>query len=171
MSETTTTTSTPTAGGIKLDMLFYIPATATLHARSIDQVVQMPDGRQVGSFTGQTQAEIAARYGEEVLISDIQAFHEMQEAAMITSPEPCTEADFTAAFGCLPPMRYGRTDGVESFRCSEFYSGRVTRIYANLDGTYWTWKDNAFISADVLVAKVRAAASAAAGTPAAAPAH
>ncbi len=90
---------------------------------------------------------------------------------MITSPEPCTEADFTAAFGCLPPMRYGRTDGVESFRCSEFYSGRVTRIYANLDGTYWTWKDNAFISADVLVAKVRAAASAAAATPAAAPAH
>ncbi|MFN9471422.1 hypothetical protein [Acidovorax sp.] len=165
----TTTTSIP--GAVRLDKLFYIPATATLHARSIDQVVQLPDGRQVGSFSGETQAEIAARYGEEVLISDIQAFHEMQEASMITAPEPSTERDFTAALECLPPMRWGHHGGVESFRCSEFYSGHVTRIYANLNGTYWTWKDNAFISADALNAKVRAAAAAASAGSAPTAAH
>ena len=143
--------------------LFYVPATADKPPTAIDFIRETEDGQLVSEIRVSTQAELSQEHGQEVKIIDLASFTVMRETAITTPPEQIAESEFIEALNILPPMRWGFFEGLESFRCSEFYSGNVTTIYARQpDGTCWKFRDNAYIHQSVIAEKVQAAAKKAA---------
>lgn len=135
--------------------LFYVEATATKPMTSIDFVRETDDGQLVSQIRGLTQAELTQERGQEVLITDLDSYISMAEDSYTTKPERITAQQFNDALNILPPMRWGHHQGMESFRCSEFYSGRITGIYARLpNGDCWFFRDNAFMTPQAILEKI-----------------
>ena len=140
--------------------VFYTPATATnANPRSIDFVMEREDGTLIGAYSHKTAEQMANDYGAQILIMDRAEFSAMQDQSYITEPEPIDEKTYDSALNCLPPMQWGKWSGVESFRLSEFYSGKITTIFARTgDGRCWRFRDNGFIAGELIAQKVIAAA-------------
>lgn len=125
-------------------LLFYSGGSANLPLQPIDAVRVDAEGRLVGFHSGKTQAQLQVEIGLEIKIAGAETFEELRDAYYTTAPEQITESDFLDALNVLPPMRWGRWLGVESFRISELYSGNITTIYARTpDGQYWKFRDRA----------------------------
>jgi hypothetical protein len=140
--------------------LFYVKATTTKPMISIDFVRETDDGQLVSQIRGLTQAELTQECGREVLMTDLASYTDMAEEAYTTLPTQITEREFIDALNMLPPMRWGRHLGLESFRCSEFYSGNITSIYARQsNGTCWTFRDNAYMTPQAILDKIMEAAA------------
>ena len=142
-------------------LLFYSGGSANLPLQPIDAVRVDAEGRLVGFHSGKTQAQLQVEIGLEIKIAGAETFEELRDAYYTTAPEQITESDFLNALNVLPPMRWGRWLGVESFRISELYSGNITTIYARTpDGQYWKFRDNAYMSGEDIAYKAMAAANA-----------
>lgn len=140
--------------------VFYVKATANKSMTSIDFVRETSDGQLVSQIRGLTQAELTQERGQEVLMTDLASYTDMAEDSYTTQPEQITEREFIDALNMLPPMRWGRHLGLESFRRSEFYSGNITSIYArDAQGVCWTFRDNAYMTPQAILDKIQAAAA------------
>ena len=144
----------------KFNRVFYTPASAkNAHPRSIDYVLEREDGTLVGAYSHKTIEEMANDYGTEVLVMDCDAYHAIEDQSYVTAPGLIDRETYESALNCLPPMNWGTWLGVESFRLSEFYIGRITTIYARTnDGRYWRFMDDGYQSGESLAEKVIAAA-------------
>lgn len=144
------------------EFFFVSPATeASPIPRQIDSVMVGSDGSRVGRFSGESREELGARYRCELVEMDWEELTAQQESAMRTDPKEITEAQWTEALEVLPPLNWGRWLGVESFAMSEFYSGRMTNIYAKLNGKFWQFMDDAYMGGEAIARKVAGAAQAA----------
>ena len=142
--------------------VFYVEEVPSKRLTCIDFAVDNGHGTLVSQINRKTQAELSEERCCEVRLTDQDTFIGLQEAYYTTEPVRITECDFNTALECLPPMRWGFHEGLESFRMTEFYSGRITSIYARQpDGTCWSFKGNAFMSAQELFLKIQKAASSA----------
>lgn len=139
--------------------VFYRPATdANPHPVCVDQVTHDADGTPIGIYSQQPLEEMRRESGSELLVADEATFNALHDASYTTQPEQISKEDYMDGLECLPPMQWGRWDGVESFRFSEFYSGNITTIYARTsNGMYWKFRDNAFMSGKSIAQKVQAA--------------
>jgi len=141
----------------------YVPAgPGNPHPRGEDELVTLPDGREVGLYSGKTREELSAQLKTEVLVMDTDAFTKMRDESYVTDPKPITEGRFYEALDCLPPLRWVTRQGVESFRFCELYSGNITSIFARTGKEYWEFRDRVDMSDEDLVQKVMAASRAAA---------
>lgn len=140
--------------------VFYVKATADKPITAIDFVRETDDGQLVSHIRGLTQAELTQERGQEVLMTDLASYTDIAEESFTTQPKQITEQEFIDALNILPPMRWGRHLGLESFRCSEFYSGNITSIYARQsNGTCWTFRDNAYMTPQAILDKIMEAAA------------
>lgn len=141
----------------------YIPAgPGNPHPRGEDALVTLPDGREVGLYSGKTREELSAQLKTEVLVMDTEAFAKLRDESYVTDPKPITEQRFYEALDCLPPLRWVTHRGVESFRFCELFSGNITSIFARTGKEYWEFRDRVDMSDNDLVQKVMAASLAAA---------
>lgn len=108
----------------------------------------------MGAYSGKTREDLEAQYGRPMAILGSSDFQRMQEDALRTEPTEITEKQYMDALEVLPPMKWGKWLGVESFRMCEFYSGNVTNIYAKCGDRYWTFLDNAYMSGEDIAHKV-----------------
>lgn len=140
--------------------VFYTPATAQQpRVRIHDFAIQREDGSYVGECGGQSAQAMAERYGCTVLVGEYLAVKELEQQSLITAPKLIEEDRYDEMLNILPPMRWGSWQGVESFRMSEFYRGKITTIFARTsDGRFWEFMDNGYMSGDDIAAKVIAAA-------------
>lgn len=144
----------------KFNRVFYTPASAkNAHPRAIDYVLEREDGTLIGAYSHKTVQEMTNDCGTEVLVMDCDAYQAMENQSYVTAPALIDRETYESALNCLPPMRWGTSLGVESFRLSEFYCGKITTIYARTnDGRYWRFMDDGYMSGDDIAAKVVAAA-------------
>lgn len=140
--------------------VFYVKATNNKPMTAIDFVRETDDGQLVSQIRGLTQAELTQECGQEVLLTDLASYTDLAEDSYTTQPQQITEQEFDDALNALPPMRWVRHLGLESFRCSEFYSGNITSIYArDAQGVCWTFRDNAYMTPQAILDKIRAASA------------
>lgn len=126
----------------------------------IDIVVGL-DGALSGGYSGQTEETLRRCY-PTMEVTTVKEFAEEQEHALRTEPTPNTEENYIDALECLPPVDWTRRDGVESFKMSEMYCGRITTIHAvnRRTGTYWSFMDRCDLSHGEIVEKINAAQAA-----------
>lgn len=129
--------------------------------RVIDVAVLTEDGRTVGQCSGETAEQLGARYGLPMELIGLDDYMALHDEAMRTEPKEITEREYISALECLPPVRWQVSEGIESFRMSERWSGSMTSIYACLSGRYWRFIDNISMPVAELNQKVAAAARAA----------
>lgn len=119
--------------------VFYTPAANGCYPTIIDEAIEI-NGTPTGRYSGETLEQIGKRYpGAQV--GDAMDIAAQREAMMISEPEQITEEQFMDALEVLPPEGWIRHQHTESFKMCEYYSGRVTSIYARFADTYWTFKD------------------------------
>lgn len=122
----------------------------------LDAVLDYGDGVQRGWFSDLTREELAERYQCEVGVMDVGELVRLTDDAYRTAPVEISESQWLEALECLPPMRWERKLGVESFRCSEFYSGSITAIYACAGNRYWMFRDNAHMATEEISRRILA---------------
>ena len=97
--------------------------------------IMQPDGKS--QYARETIEQIKARYpGAEVW--DFDAAIEHKENALKSAPEEITEEQFIEALEVLPPEDWQRTAEGQSFKMCERTSGRITAIYAEVNGKFYT---------------------------------
>lgn len=99
------------------------------------------DGRSY--FGGETMEEML-RLGyisaDAVVIPWGEADKLQQEAERVrycTGPQPVTAERFDEALNCLPPERWYRGEGAESFRLSERLCGLICTFYVRVGDRFW----------------------------------
>jgi hypothetical protein len=122
----------------------------------IDAVEVDGDGKHRGLYSGETIDELARRYSNP-MVAEIGEFVAMQESALRTAPEPITREHYTEALECMPPHDWRHVRGVESFKMSERFNGRMTRIYAKKGDGYWMFMDRYDLSAEAIADKINGA--------------
>lgn len=135
--------------------VFFTPARDGVLPKVIDGVRLDPQGRQVGTYSGETLEQLAARYpGIAIgLAEDITA---QREAGMRTDPAPCDREAFMLALEILPPEGWTQRGNGESFKMVERLSGRMTRIYVRTGSRYWTFVDVDTLSHAEIMVRVHA---------------
>lgn len=130
--------------------VFYTPAREGRAPQVIDGLRVNEQGQEVGQFSRETLEQLAQRY-PGVMVGDCDDVIRQQEAMLRTDPEAITEDRFNDALCILPPEGWVQNPGGASFKMCEYLSGRMTRIYACVAGTYWTFVDAADLShADIM---------------------
>lgn len=138
--------------------VFFTPAREGQCPRTIDEAIAGADGVLRGRYSGKTAAELAEQYEQPIEHADLEAFHALHEASLRTEPTEITRDAFYAALEVLPPEDWEMVDGIESFKMSERYSGRITTIYAAAHGRrrYWQFLDRYDMPARDVAGKIRA---------------
>lgn len=139
--------------------VFYTAAPGQF-PRVIDVAVLTEDGRTVGQCSGETAEQLGTRYGQPMELIGLDAYMAIHDEAMRTEPVEITHEDYMHALECLPPVRWQQSEGIESFRMSERWSGSMTSIYACLRGRYWRFIDDISMPVAELNQKIAAAARA-----------
>lgn len=127
-------------------------AVPVIYSESQHQVIDRVDDG-IGFYSGKTLEQLEAAYGPLEVI-DIDEAVARVEAYQIEAPAPCTREEFIHALECLPPEGWTRAAGSESFKMSEYYSGRITRIYARVGMDYYTMLNRCDLSHDEIMDKV-----------------
>lgn len=70
-------------------------------------------------------------------VTDWPDYERRQNAAFLGQCEEVTRSYYWDKLECLPPMRWQRNEGVQSFFMSEFTSGSFTEQLAEHDGKYY----------------------------------
>lgn len=76
-------------------------------------------------------------------------------AYIVTDPVEITEEAYWEALECMPPSRFGQTEGVEMFHICEHLIDNLVSWYASYQGKYYQFNDQADTLRTLLVAKVR----------------
>jgi len=101
----------------------------------------------------------APEYGPNLVVLGLDDAMACHEAAFRTDPEEISADKWDEMLGVLPPVAW-RNDGAgESFKMSEYLTGRITGIYVSLDGRYFMFNDSVGTSHAECCARVRASAA------------
>ncbi len=73
-----------------------------------------------------------------------------------TPPRRIDEAKFDDALNVLPPARWVRRPGSESFQMIEHLTVGITAIYARVGDVYWTFNGPAGLKHDDVLDHIRA---------------
>lgn len=93
----------------------------------------------LGMYGGQSLEELQAKYPGAV-IADLKEWEAAKETALTTEPKPIDEERFMEMLEALPPQNWQQNPGCNSFEMSEHYSGRITSIFARVDGKFWEFQ-------------------------------
>lgn len=121
---------------------------------AVDTVSEI-DGQQVGRYSGKSLDVLRAENPGAELFS-LEEYAAKREAALRTAPQEITEATFQEMLEVLPPEGWVRRSGCESFKMSEYYSGNITSIYARIGDAYYTFRDDAGMPHNEIIAKISA---------------
>lgn len=113
-----------------------------------------------GLYSGKTVEELTAENGPLETITNAEASRRV-DAAAVSAPAEITAERWDDALNCLPPQRWVRRNGAESFQFMERYCGNVTSVYVKLGDRFWTWHDIVGTEHEVLVQKATDALAAA----------
>lgn len=133
-----------------MNRVFYIPGLPT----AIDYALELADGRTVTNWTRETLEQLAERY-PGVVLGDEDTFIQQQERALGSAPEEITEAEYYAALGAPTPLVWQLSDGIESFKGSEYIAGNVTTIYARRGSRFWRFRGVATLPHALIVDKIK----------------
>lgn len=71
-------------------------------------------------------------------VMTFETYMELKRKKYISMPlNEISEERYEEMLDVLPPLKYGRNGGVESFFCSEYYDGTFTNQYAKHDGKFY----------------------------------
>lgn len=131
-----------------------VPGEVPCH---LDAVLEYGNGELRGWFSDMTKEQLAEKHGCEVGLMTVQELNRLHDDAYRTEPEQITEEEWIEALEVLPPMKWGRALGVESFRMSEFYSGNITSIYARVGDSCWKFRDDAYMPIEEISRRIHKA--------------
>lgn len=103
-------------------------------------LVRLDTGRS--QINNETLDEVRARY-PSAQFAELDAWSEAKENSLCTEPTEITEDRFMEMLEVLPPQRWQRGKGCESFELCEHTSGRITAIFARFGEKYFEWQDRA----------------------------
>ena len=130
---------------------FYQPGTLSI----IDLAVEH-DGALRGQISNETLDQMRQRYPGAIL-GDLDTFIEDKERQLRSEPEAIDAERYDYALNVLPPLDYQGSAVAASFKCSEFFSGRMTSVYCHLrvEGRhfYFTFMDAYTIKHEAIVAR------------------
>jgi hypothetical protein len=126
------------------ELCFYEPKTHTV----IDCLI---DGR--GMYSGETLEQVRLRYGPGVVVMNTDEAWTDHENAFRSAPVEITEEQFWDALEVLPPCRWRRSPGAESFHMSEHTTGCISSIYVRIGDYYYTFADDVALTHEERVAK------------------
>lgn len=121
-------------------------------ASSIIDLV-MPDGR--GAYSHETLEQIRVRYPKAEVV-DFAEHCVRAVAGFITEPEEITQERWNYLLGVLPPVRWVRRGGTESFELSERTYADVTLCAVRLGERRYAWQGFCAMSHEDKVATVQA---------------
>lgn len=136
--------------------VFYVPAEKERVPLIVDETMLRADGVLVGRYSCQTIDQVRVRH-PGVQIGELDTIVAETEAMMITTPVEIDEEAFDYALEVLPPRDYATFGACTSFKMCEHLTGRITAVYAQVDGSYYAFNDVYTITHAQIVEKVRAA--------------
>lgn len=110
------------------------------HHMVIDLAIEQEDGTLIGMYSHETVDQLGQRY-PGIFIDTLENSVKRQEDAHKTAPVEITEAQFYEALECLPPINWIHKGDSETFKMSEFVSGRITGIYARIGKRHFRFND------------------------------
>lgn len=116
--------------------VFYVPGCAWI----IDQAALVA-GEYLSFYQRKTLEQMATQYPGVQLVEMDDAIAQSQEAVRLPVSE-ITQEQFDDALGCMPPQQWHHSDGAESFKCCEHYSGNITSIYARVGVRFFHMRDH-----------------------------
>ena len=123
-------------------------------AHCVEVVIEV-DGQQVGRYSGKSLAVLRAENpGAELFTAADYAAKRAE--ALRTEPQEITEAVFQDMLEVLPPEGWINRAGCESFKMCEYYSGNITSIYARIGENYYSFRDDADMPHNAIIAKITA---------------
>lgn len=130
-----------------LDKVFYVPGGHVIdYAEDCGGVLRSICLRE-------TLEQVQERY-PHAIVGDAETVYREMESSYISDPVRITEDDFDYALNVLPPMNWVRSGSVQSFKMSEFTSGRITAIYAQFGDEYWKFSDRYTLSHSEIMERV-----------------
>jgi hypothetical protein len=110
-------------------------------------------GVYVGAFSGETQTQLNARY-PGIQIGELETVVAQKEAMLTTEPMEISEDVYVKMLEVLPPDDWQRDSSGSSFKMCEHLSGRITAVYAFVNGRHFTFNDVATLGHAAIMQKV-----------------
>ena len=128
---------------------------------NIQDVAVMRNGEWRGGYGGQTEEEIKAESGAILMFFDdaVRALTAAERSKYVKPPRRVTKEDFWHALEVLPPYRWRREGGAESFHVSERITGNLVDWYVRIGEEYWHLVESATTDHGFLVDRVKRQAS------------
>jgi len=121
---------------------FYVPGTDTI----ID-TAELREGVWRSTIQNEDLTQIRIRYPKAEL-GEFEEIYRKVEASYRSQPIEITEDQFQYALCVLPPVGWRTAKGVESFKMSERYYGRITSIYVRVNDRYFSFRDTITLKAE-----------------------
>ena len=135
------------------DPVFYTPAINNCVPQIVDMARINPSGVYVGTYSGETQIQLNARYSS-VEIGELETVVAQKEAMQISEPIEISEEVYVEMLEVLPPDDWQRDSSGSSFKMCEHLSGRITAVYAFVNGRHFTFNDVATLGHAAIMQKV-----------------
>ena len=113
--------------------------------------VVRPDGR--GLYSGKTLEEFKFEYGD-VTIVDQEIAIQHDRNRRITAPVEISEERFHDMLECLPPAKWHRLRGAESFHISERIAYDIVDWFVRIGDKFYNFADTDSLSAEQVVSRV-----------------
>lgn len=135
-----------------------------IYGHTLDVLRKREENRPIGTdANGNTTFEKVQPYKDAKIMEWDEAYpiyEAAQKAKYIGAVQQVTQHRFTYLLEVLPPTKWVRRSGQESFMMSEFLTGNITTIVVRLGTDYYEFNDAATLTHDAIVDKVRAAVKA-----------
>jgi nicotinamide mononucleotide adenylyltransferase len=119
------------------------PLAATIYVEGATTAHDMLHGNGRGLWGRETVAEVRRKHpGQKVSVITWQEANKRARAAALSEyckpVEEITAEQFNEWLNVLPPENWQNGREVNIFRMSEYYTGKITRHVARVDGRYFT---------------------------------
>lgn len=114
-------------------------------SKSKNQVI---DGcvNQLGLYSKKSLDQLKLDYSDDVEIMHFDYAAKLIDEANRKPVTETTKEQYWYALEVLPPQNWKQISGGDYFQMSEYDSGTITTYYANYNGKYYTWTDNAWMT-------------------------
>lgn len=103
-------------------------------------VINPTTGR--GVYGKSDLAEARARYGDQVVVADIEECHDVISDHHRSDPVEISKEDWWEMFEVLPPVDYVNWGKSQSFKMMERQYGSITGVYCRLGSQYFRFYDD-----------------------------
>ena len=146
--------------------VFYTPAINNFVPQVVDIATLNSAGVYVANLSGETRTQLNARY-PGVEIGELETVVAQKESMLTTEPMEIGEEAYVKMLEVLPPDDWQRDSSGSSFKMCEHLSGRITAVYAFVNGIgrHFTFNDVATLGHAAIMQKVRNSMSACESVP------